>query len=150
MYNFIFFFVVFIILKKDLSIVSAMESIIFTTIVFIINKLCIQKISNRSSYSFNIFNILKFIAILIKDIMTSSWNISKLIIKNMPISPVIKKVNIHSLSKAKTVTFANSVTLTPGTISYYIEEKELHVHALKEEYVTGIADSKLINSIKKI
>lgn len=153
MYRLLFLFLTFIILKKDLSISAAAEGIIFTIIVFIINTLCVYKLTSHSNNKIRILPAIKFILILIKDIVISSWQISKLVMfkQNLnTISPVIKKINTKSLTNTKTVIFANAVTLTPGTMSFNVEKKDLYIHALKKNYIIEIQKSKLINNIEKI
>ena len=45
---------------------------------------------------------------------------------------------------------ANSITLTPGTITVEMEGEEFLVHALDKEYAEGIDDSVFVKKIKKL
>lgn len=153
MHRFILLFITFIILKKDISITALLESIIFTTAVFIVNKLCIHKLTTNSNNKFSIYQSIIFIFIMIRDILISSWQISKLVLfknKLTTITPVIEKVTTKPLTNTKTVIFANAVTLTPGTMSFSLDKHDLYIHALKKNYITEIKNSKLINHIEKI
>lgn len=49
------------------------------------------------------------------------------------LSPKMFKVPVPPKSKAGMVTFANSITLTPGTVSIDLQEDHVLVHALTEE-----------------
>jgi multicomponent Na+:H+ antiporter subunit E len=57
----------------------------------------------------------------------------------LPISPRIvrfRTVLPHTLAR---LTLANSITLTPGTVTLDVQGDEFTVHALTEEHATGIA-----------
>lgn len=58
------------------------------------------------------------------------------------LSPKIIRVPMTQRSNAAKVTFANSITLTPGTVSIDMTESEIVVHALTEELAdeAAIAD----------
>ena len=45
---------------------------------------------------------------------------------------------------------ANSITLTPGTITIALEGDELIVHALDEELVEGIDESIFVRMLRKM
>ncbi|MBT0962089.1 Na+/H+ antiporter subunit E [Denitromonas iodatirespirans] len=68
---------------------------------------------------------------LIVEIVKSAWTVSKLIVHpHLPISPTMLRVKMSQQSPVGQVVYANSITLTPGTISVAIEEDEILVHAL--------------------
>ncbi|MEE2691297.1 MAG: Na+/H+ antiporter subunit E [Pseudomonadota bacterium] len=56
------------------------------------------------------------------------------------LSPKMFKVPMGQRTAAGKVTFANSITLTPGTVSVHLEEDFIVVHALTE----GLADEAAI------
>ncbi len=51
----------------------------------------------------------------------------------LPISPTVFKVKASQRSAVGKVLYANSITLTPGTISMRLEGDEIEVHALSRE-----------------
>ena len=53
-------------------------------------------------------------------------------------------------SRAARVALANSITLTPGTITVALEEDELIVHALDVDLVRGIDDSVFVHMLRKM
>lgn len=68
---------------------------------------------------------------LIWEIFKSSWAVTRIILDpKLPISPTMTKVAATQTSAVGLVTYANSITLTPGTITTEIEGKILTVHAL--------------------
>ena len=52
---------------------------------------------------------------------------------DMSISPALVRVPVNRKSDIGTVMFANSITLTPGTVSVDIDEDSILVHALLTE-----------------
>ncbi len=71
---------------------------------------------------------------LMGQIMKSSWDVSRIILKpSMPISPTLARTRASQKTSVGMVAFANSITLTPGTISVETGAGEVLVHALTED-----------------
>lgn len=92
-------------------------------------------------------NWLKFIAYapwLIKEIMVAAWDVSKRIIHpKLPISPTLVEFAPSQTTDAGLVIHANSITLTPGTISVEVERGRFLVHALSREGGASLAGSEM-------
>jgi multicomponent Na+:H+ antiporter subunit E len=68
---------------------------------------------------------------LLWEIAKSAWGVSKLILNpRLPISPTMTKVEAGQRTTVGVVTYANSITLTPGTITTGVKGNVLTVHAL--------------------
>jgi multicomponent Na+:H+ antiporter subunit E len=68
---------------------------------------------------------------LIWEIMKSAWAVSKIIVNpKLPISPTMTVVRASQRTSVGVVVYANSITLTPGTITTGVEGNQLTVHAL--------------------
>jgi multicomponent Na+:H+ antiporter subunit E len=68
---------------------------------------------------------------LLLEIAKSAWGVSKLILNpHLPISPTMTKVEASQRTTVGVVTYANSITLTPGTITTGVKGNVLTVHAL--------------------
>ena len=57
----------------------------------------------------------------------------RILAPGLPISPTVVKVKASQKSEVGKVMYANSITLTPGTISMRLEGDEIEVHALTRE-----------------
>lgn len=66
------------------------------------------------------------------------------------IDPVIIQFQSGLKSKIAQVALANSITLTPGTITVVMEEDELTVHALDVSLVKGIDDSVFVHMLRRM
>lgn len=68
---------------------------------------------------------------LIWEIVKSAWSVAKIIVNpKLPISPTMTVVEASQRTSVGIVTYANSITLTPGTITTGVKGNRLTVHAL--------------------
>ena len=63
--------------------------------------------------------------------------------------PVLVEFHSGLESETLNVILANSITLTPGTITVFQEHDRFLVHALREEYAAGIEDSSFIRILRR-
>jgi multicomponent Na+:H+ antiporter subunit E len=71
---------------------------------------------------------------LIREIAKSAWAVTKIIVNpKLPISPTMTVVRASQRTAAGVATYANSITLTPGTITVGVNGNDLTVHALVRE-----------------
>ncbi len=78
---------------------------------------------------------------LFKEIAKSAIQVSALILHpRLPISPTLVRVRATQKTDVGRTTFANSITLTPGTISVEVGEDEILVHALTRDGARDLAD----------
>jgi multicomponent Na+:H+ antiporter subunit E len=65
------------------------------------------------------------------EITKSAWAVTKIILHpKLPISPTMTVVRSSQRTPAGVATYANSITLTPGTITVGVTGHDLTVHAL--------------------
>jgi multicomponent Na+:H+ antiporter subunit E len=68
------------------------------------------------------------------EIAKSGWAVTKVILHpRLPISPTMTVVRASQKSNAGVATYANSITLTPGTITVGVSGKDLTIHALVKD-----------------
>lgn len=68
---------------------------------------------------------------LMKEIVVANWDVTKRILqKEMPIRPRLLEIVPQQKSDLGRVIFANSITLTPGTVSVELQNDLIRVHAL--------------------
>ena len=80
---------------------------------------------------------------LLVEIAKSNWAVTKLILSHsMPMRQHLFRATYTQSSELGQVVYANSITLTPGTISVEVEEGEFLVHALDyaDDTMDGLAD----------
>lgn len=81
---------------------------------------------------------------LVKEIVKSAWDVSRRILDpRQPISPTLVEFTPSQKTALGLVIHANSITLTPGTITVEAEPGRFLVHALTAEGAAGLAGSEM-------
>jgi multicomponent Na+:H+ antiporter subunit E len=87
---------------------------------------------------------------LLKEVVMSNLHVAKIVLSpNLRISPRVVKLKTGIKSDLNKAIFANSITLTPGTITISLKKNELTIHCLEEESAKGVQDSELEKIIMK-
>ncbi len=75
-----------------------------------------------------------YLSWLAGEISKSNLQVSKLILSNeLEINPVITRLEVPGATNLAASILANSITLTPGTVSVEIEKEYVYVHGLTKE-----------------
>lgn len=75
------------------------------------------------------------------EIVKSAWDVSKIIVDpKLPISPALVSVKTTQVSALGRVVYANSITLTPGTVTIVAGRDEFLVHALTRAGAGSLAE----------
>ena len=76
---------------------------------------------------------------LLWEIVKANIDVARCIVaRDMPISPRLIRVKTSQRTTIGQVVYANSITLTPGTISLDLRDGEILVHALTAESAAGV------------
>ena len=88
---------------------------------------------------------------LAREIARSGWQVARIIVDpRLPISPALVRFRPSQKSAIGLVTHANSITLTPGTITVDAEHDEFLVHALTAEAAAGLAGSEMDRRVSRL
>lgn len=89
--------------------------------------------------SYSVLNFALYIPWLLKEIVKSAWEVTLVIIDpTLPISPTIKKIKAGQKTPIGIFTYANSITLTPGTLTISVLGQGIVIHSLLREGVEGL------------
>lgn len=87
---------------------------------------------------------------LLWQIIKSGIDVSRIIISpSLPISPTLINVRAGQKSAVGIVTYANSITLTPGTVSVELEDDEITVHAITKAGADDLAQGGMDRTVSK-
>lgn len=87
---------------------------------------------------------------LVKEMVKSAWDVSRIILHpRLPISPEIVRVKPTQKTAVGVVIYANSITLTPGTISVEVGMDEIVVHALTHAGAQGLAEGDMDRRVSR-
>lgn len=88
---------------------------------------------------------------LLKEIFFSNIDVIKRILDPaLPISPQLLNIPLTQKHGLARVAYANSITLTPGTISIDVEGDYIEVHALAESGVEGLLTGEMDKRITDV
>lgn len=92
-----------------------------------------------------------YLLILVKGIVLANFEVAKIVLSpHMKISPEMVQFHTKLSSDIHKAILANSITLTPGTLTVRMEENTLVVHCLKKDYVEAVLHSKFEKILLKI
>jgi multicomponent Na+:H+ antiporter subunit E len=91
-----------------------------------------------------------YILNLIREIIVSAFAMAGMVYSAEPPKPVIIEFHSGFDTRLQNVLLANSITLTPGTITIFQEGDYFVIHCLKREFVEGIEDSSFVRLLRKI
>ncbi len=91
-----------------------------------------------------------YILNLIREIIIAAFSVMRMIYDARDPEPVIIEFHSGFYSRMKNVLLANSITLTPGTITVFQEGDHFVIHCLLPEYAEGIEDSSFIRLLRKL
>jgi multicomponent Na+:H+ antiporter subunit E len=87
---------------------------------------------------------------LLKEILKSGWQVARIILDpRLPISPTLVRFKPSQKTTVALATHANSITLTPGTITVEADEREFLVHALTREGAAGVVGSEMDRRVSR-
>lgn len=97
------------------------------------------------------FLILQYLVVLFWEIVKANIATIKMILSSRYIiEPAIVCFRTDLKSKIARVALANSITLTPGTITVSLEGDELVVHCLDRDFAEGLDDSIFVKLLHKL
>lgn len=92
----------------------------------------------------------QYLVILLKEIVIANLTVLKIVLSpGKKVHPVIVSFDAPLKSHLLQVILADSITLTPGTITVRLYEEKFEVHCLDESMAEGINDSVFVKMLKK-
>ncbi len=87
---------------------------------------------------------------LIVEIAKAALDVTKIILHpKLPISPTLVRVRANQRSAVGIATYANSITLTPGTITARVSGHEFLVHAITRSGAQDLAEGRMDRRVKQ-
>jgi multicomponent Na+:H+ antiporter subunit E len=97
---------------------------------------------------FSIMGVLNYLYVLVKNLIISNMQINKKILgKKRHFNTAIVSVKTELTSDWKKLLLANSITLTPGTLTLEIKDDTLFIHSI--EYVKGSDTKDIIREFEE-
>lgn len=132
----------------------------YTTLLLVLGAACciwIQLVSRRmdiidhEGYPIHLvpWRIVLYWIWLIKEIIVSTWVVIRMILSpRMNISPKVKRISAQEMNEMEKTIYANSITLTPGTLTLEVENDELEIHTLRGDLLESLERGDMANRIR--
>ena len=83
--------------------------------------------------------------------LLANWDVLKRVWSSgMPIDPRLVRVPYSTRGAFVTVTYTNSITLTPGTVTVDVGERELLIHSLTRENEESLLEGDMERQVKRL
>ena len=84
-------------------------------------------------------------------VILSSIDVTRRVLDpRLPIEPLIERIPATQKTDIGLVTYANSITLTPGTLTTDVREGEIEVHALSRHLVDDLIKSEMDRRVSEL
>ena len=86
---------------------------------------------------------------LVREILKAAWICMGCVLRAVEPDPVIVEFHSGLESELQNVLLANSITLTPGTITVFQEKDHFVVHCLRREFAEGMEESSFVRLLRR-
>ncbi len=94
---------------------------------------------------------IKYIVILVVEIIKANWQVIYFILTSKyEVEPKLVKFKTDLKKDSSKAILANSITLTPGTITVTLTGNEYVVHCLDKELAEGMQDSVFVKQLREM
>lgn len=149
---YLLFFAIWVILNGRITLEVVLFGLAIATLMFaFICKFMDYSVKKELWLFKNFFLLLWYLIVLIVEILKANFAVVKMIFSvKYQIEPAL--VTFKSPLKTGFANFllANSITLTPGTITVSSENGEFVVHCLDKDLAVGMDDSIFVHLLKKL
>ncbi len=148
----LFFFAIWIVLNGKITLEIAIFGLVISVVMFLfICKFMDYSIKKEIALFKNIFAVIGYIILLIVEIIKANISAAKLIFSaRYELEPVLVTFRSPLKSSFLNVVLANSITLTPGTITVSMEDNVFVVHCLDKELAKDIDCSSFVKKLEAI
>lgn len=86
---------------------------------------------------------------LIKEIIVSTWAVTRMILSpRRRVQPTVRRIPADGLSEMEKAIYANSITLTPGTLTIETDKDELEIHTLRGDMLESLERGDMAERIR--
>lgn len=88
---------------------------------------------------------------LCKEIVKANIDVARLILNpKMPIYPHVFPAKASQKSELGRVVYANSITLTPGTVTIALDDNDMSIHAITQAAADGVTSGDMDRRVSRI
>ncbi len=95
--------------------------------------------------------IITYFPWLLRQIIIANWDVAKtILIKKPSIQPRLIRIKASQTSELGLVTFANSITLTPGTVTLDVENEDFLIHSLTKDSYDSLLSGEMDQRVTRL
>lgn len=145
-------FLLWIIFNGKLTLEIAVFGVVFTGIIYWFMAAFMNYSWQKEKLVYRLFPLgVKYFLILVWEIIKANVVMLGIVTRDKyEMEPVIVHFAPELSSEAARVVLANSITLTPGTYTVGMDEKELQVHCLDKDFSIELESSVFVRQLKRI
>jgi len=149
---FILLYVLWLILNGRITLEICLFGVAISALIYLFMCRCMDFSINKDLRLIrNIGYGIAYFFVLLKEILVSNFKVMSIILfKRIPITPALTEVRVELKTRMAQTLLANSITLTPGTITVKVEGDVFTVHCLSAELIEGIEDSTFVKLLRKM
>lgn len=88
---------------------------------------------------------------LVKEVLVSAVGVVRKAWSPRPdLAPIVAKTPSPGLSEVGQVVYANSITFTPGTLSFDVDDDCINVHSLDEAGIEDLRDGAMLRRVRRL
>ncbi len=146
------FFLAWIIFNGRVTLEIVLFGIVISLAVFaFICKFMDFSIQRERNFYRRLPQYLRYGYVLIKEIISANLVVCRMILtRKETVEPVLVRIHTNLKTETARVILANSITLTPGTITVSMTGQELLVHCLDKTLSEGMEDSVFEKLLEKM
>lgn len=149
---FFLFFLVWIIFNGAVTVEITVFGLVISSAMYLfICRFMNYSVRKDMAYLKRAIPILEYVGVLVWEIIKANFAVIKLVTSSKyDLEPVLIHFKTDLQTRQARVILANSITLTPGTITVRLEENEYVVHCLDKELAKGMNHSIFVELLEKI
>ena len=149
---YLLYFIVWIIFAGDITLEICIFGAVIAAVIFAFTcKFMDYSIEKEKKILKKSFQFLHYIAVLVKEILLANVQTIKMILSEKEeVKPTLVDFKTDIKSETGKVLLANSITLTPGTITVELDDSGYVVHCLDESMAGGMDESVFVELIRKL
>lgn len=149
---YLLFFAIWVILNGRITMEIVLFGLAIATLMFLfVCKFMDYSIKKEIWLFKNFFLLLWYMIVLVVEILKANFAVVKMIFSvKYQIEPALVSFKSPLKSGFGNFLLANSITLTPGTITVSMENGEFTVHCLDKELAVSMDDSVFVHLLKKL
>lgn len=147
----LFLFLLWIIFNGKITLeIVIFGLLIATAITFFTSRVIGYQVSKDINIVRNLPLVFVYLIYLVGQIILSALTLMGMVFRAEDPDPVIIEFHSGLDREASNVVLANSITLTPGTITIFQEGDHFVIHCLKREFGEGLEDCTFIRLLRSI